>query len=86
MASMQNQIEAKLTEGLEPTQLEVVNKSHLHQGHMGDDGSGESHFHIRISSPVFLNQSKVARERMIYKALSVEMKQIHALSIDILSD
>ncbi|MAC57052.1 MAG: BolA family transcriptional regulator, partial [Novosphingobium sp.] len=42
-----------LTAALEPTQLDIINDSASHSGHMGDDGSGESHFTIVIESAKF---------------------------------
>lgn len=80
----QEKIEDKLTKALNPTVLRVLNESHLHAGHAGDDGSGESHFKIEISSDVFDGESRIARNRMVYNALGDEMKKIHALSIVIL--
>ena len=81
--TMEERITQKLNKALEPTHLKVINQSNLHQGHAGDDGSGESHFHIEIYSHAFEKKSRVARERLIYRALSEEMKIIHALSIKI---
>lgn len=79
--NMQERINAKLEEGFSPVTLNVINESHLHAGHAGDDGSGESHFRIEIESKSFNGVSRVARERMIHDALSDEIKIIHALSI-----
>ena len=79
--NMQERIQEKLQNALEPTKLEVINESHLHAGHAGDDGSGESHFSIKIESKDFNGVSRVARERMIHGALTEEIKLIHALSI-----
>lgn len=81
---MEEKIIEKLEAAFTPSHLVVKNKSHLHAGHAGDDGSGESHFHIEIQSHAFDGMSLVARERAIYDALSDEMKVIHALSIKIL--
>ena len=39
-----DEIHARLTAALAPTALEVINDSHHHAGHMGDDGTGESHW------------------------------------------
>jgi len=32
-----DQIKQKIEEAIEPTHLEVINQSHLHKGHAGDD-------------------------------------------------
>jgi BolA protein len=78
---MKERLEAKLRETLNPVSLEVKNDSHLHAGHGGDDGSGESHFSITVVSRAFEGQGKIMCHRMIYSILSEEMKKIHALSI-----
>ena len=79
--SMQERMNNKLEEAFSPISLQVVNESHLHSGHAGDDGSGESHFSIKIESKDFNGVSRVDRERMIHQVLSEEIKLIHALSI-----
>src|SRR3546814_3396501 len=63
------EITARLTQALTPTRLEVITNSAGHRGHAGDDGSGESHFTVIVESPVFEGQSRVARQRMVNKAL-----------------
>ncbi len=75
-------IAARLTAALAPTHLEVVNDSHHHAGHMGDDGTGESHFTVIVESPAFAGQSRVARQRAINAALAdLLATRIHALAI-----
>ena len=44
------EIAARLTAALAPTTLDVINDSAQHRGHMGDDGSGESHFTVEIET------------------------------------
>jgi len=80
--NMQDRIHQKLKAALSAkSQIEVINESHLHSGHAGDDGSGESHFSAKITSVSFNDLSRVARERMIFEILADEMKVIHALSL-----
>ncbi len=75
-------IAARLTEALAPTHLDVVNESALHAGHMGDDGSGESHFRVEIESPAFAGVSRVERQRRVNRALAELLAtRIHALAI-----
>ena len=80
-------IEAKiitrLTAALTPSRLLVVNESALHAGHMGDDGSGESHFRVEVESAAFTGLSRVARQRLVNRALDgmVAPGGIHALAI-----
>lgn len=81
---LERKIHEKLIAELQPEKLEVKNLSHLHQGHAGDDGSGESHFKIEILSEALNQKSYVARERAVYDVLSEEMQIIHALTIKFL--
>ncbi|WP_108262573.1 BolA family protein [Mangrovicoccus ximenensis] len=79
-----DQIRARLTEAFEPVELTVVNESHMHAGHAGDDGSGESHFRVAIAAPAFGEMTRVGRERAIHKALGKDlMGAIHALALEI---
>lgn len=76
------EITARLTADLSPTQLEVINDSAKHRGHMGDDGSGESHFTVVIESAAFVGKSRVERQRMVNRALGDLMEQrVHAMAI-----
>ncbi|KUF11794.1 BolA family protein [Pseudoponticoccus marisrubri] len=82
--SRAEEIRAKLQEAFAPETLEVRNDSARHAGHAGDDGSGESHFHVTIRAPGFAGQSRIARHRAVHAALGPELVgQIHALSLDI---
>jgi BolA protein len=80
------EIEAEMTRRLEaalsPSRLEVVNDSARHSGHMGDDGSGESHFTVTIESAAFAGASRVQRQRMVNAALGGLMEgRVHALAL-----
>ncbi|AML53248.1 BolA family protein [Falsihalocynthiibacter arcticus] len=82
--SIENEITAKLAAEFAPVALEVINESHLHAGHSGDDGSGESHFRVVIQSAAFTPMSRVARHRAVHTALGKDLvARIHALSLDI---
>ena len=71
-----------LTEALAPEHLAVINDSASHSGHMGDDGSGESHFTVEITSAKFAGVSRVMRQRMVNAALGdIPGQRVHALSI-----
>lgn len=79
---MEDIISAKLEKGLRPTVLKILNQSHLHKGHAGDNGSGESHFLVEVVSDSFCDLSRIARQRMIYELLQDELQgSLHALSI-----
>lgn len=75
-------IEARLASALSPTRLVVSNDSAQHRGHMGDDGSGESHFSVTVEAAAFAGKSRVERQRMINAALAdLLATRIHALAI-----
>lgn len=80
--TMQDRITERLRQALNPLTLEVVNDSHLHAGHHGSPGSGESHFRVVIVSATFAGLSRIDRHRIVNKALEAELKMgIHALAI-----
>ena len=72
----------KLHEAFLPESLEVVDESHLHEGHAGHRPGGETHFTVYIVSPAFEGKSRVERHRMINSALAAELSgSVHALAI-----
>ena len=80
--TVQQEIETLLRAALAPTRLNVINDSASHSGHMGDDGSGESHFTVVIESAQFTGKSRVERQRMVNRALGdIPGQRIHALAI-----
>ncbi len=75
----------KLSNKFAPSHLEVIDESSRHQGHAGSRPGGESHFRIRIASPV-LTGTRVAQHRAIMEALDAEIKGgVHALAIEVMS-
>ena len=80
--SLRARIEAKLIEQLSPYHLELINESHQHSV----PANSETHWRITVVSAAFEGQGLVARHRLIYSALSNEMRDgIHALSMDLMS-
>ena len=75
-------IRDRLEAAFQPQKLEVVNESHRHAGHAGDDGSGESHFHVLIRAAVLAPMGRVARHRVVFAALGDVTGRVHALSLD----
>lgn len=73
----------RLRAAFAPEVLEIVNESHLHAGHSGDDGSGESHFRLRIRAAALAQMSRVERHRAVIRALGDIPARIHALALDI---
>lgn len=82
--TLAGEIEANLRAAFDPTELNVINDSASHHGHSGDDGSGESHWHIIISSPAFDGMNRLARHRAIHTAIGPDViARIHALGIEV---
>ncbi len=82
---MKKRIEEKLREKLQPSFLEVKNNSNQHRGHLGDDGSGETHFAIVIAAEELQKLSKVAAHRKINEIIKNEFVEgLHALEIKLL--
>lgn len=80
--SVSSRIETALREALSPTRLEVVNDSGHHAGHMGDDGTGETHYTVAIESAAFEGLNRVARQRLVNRALADLLAgPVHALAI-----
>lgn len=75
-------IHDRLSGALAPVALVVANESAHHAGHMGDDGSGETHFRVEIVSAAFAGLSRVARQRLVNRALADLLAgPVHALAI-----
>lgn len=81
--TVKDDIEERLTAAFAPSVLEVVNESHRHAGHAGDDGTGESHFQITIRAEAFQPMSRVARHRAVHAALGDLNSRVHAIALDV---
>ena len=83
---LSEQIHARLTERLQPTELRVVDESSAHAGHMGANDSGQgTHMRVSIASPLFSGISRVQRHRLVYDALQDFIDQgLHALAIELI--
>jgi BolA family transcriptional regulator, general stress-responsive regulator len=76
------EMHALLTEAFAPTRLAIINDSAKHSGHMGDDGSGESHFTIEIEAEAFAAMNRLARQRAVIAALgNIVGERVHAVAI-----
>ena len=79
-------IEARLTSGLAPVTLDVLDESHLHAGHSGAREGGQTHYRIHIVSESFAGKGKVERHRMVYGLLKDELAAgVHALALKTLA-
>ncbi|MBC7478526.1 MAG: BolA family transcriptional regulator [Pseudorhodobacter sp.] len=81
--NIENEIEDRLTRAFSPTALLVVNESHRHAGHAGDDGSDASHFAIMIRANALAAMTRVARHRAVQAALGDLNQRVHAIALDI---
>ena len=82
MGPVEAEITARLTAALAPVALIVSNDSASHHGHSGDDGSGESHFSLTVTSAAFINKSRIERQRLVNHALGDLMQaRVHAMAI-----
>ena len=86
MTDLAQRMHDTLSTRLNPSHVEVLDESAAHAGHVGANGTGfGTHFRVRISSPLFTGQSRVARHRLVYDALQEFIDQgVHALAIEVL--
>ena len=82
--SIASQMTKKIEDALAPERLEIINESHLHAGHQeAFDGTGETHFRIRIVSSAFDGMPRLQRHRTINDLLGGELAEsVHALAIE----
>lgn len=82
MAQVQDEIKKRLQDRFQPTELNVEDESHLHEGHGGWREGGETHFRVTICSSAFNGKSRIDQHRMVNAALGDLMNNpIHALAI-----
>ena len=86
MGAILDAIHNKLMAQFRPARLEIEDDSARHHGHAGARPGGESHFNVTIEAEAFQGQSKVARQRMVYRALADELAgPVHALTVKALA-
>ena len=80
--SAKDDITKKLSEAFVPESLDVIDESHLHEGHMGHRPGGETHFRVHIVSLAFEGKSRIDRHRMVNTILAAELAgTVHALAV-----
>jgi BolA family transcriptional regulator, general stress-responsive regulator len=87
--TMHERIVARLTAGLDPLTLDIVDESDRHAGHAGirtgpghATGSGGTHYRVKIVSERFAGLNPVARHRLVYGLLPAEFADgLHALAL-----
>jgi BolA protein len=86
MGAIIDAIRDKLNAAFQPSRLEIEDDSARHSGHAGSRPGGESHFNVTIESAAFAGTPRVARQRMVYRALADELAgPVHALSVKALA-
>ncbi|MGG5887876.1 BolA family protein [Falsiroseomonas sp. HC035] len=86
MPNRATRITARLTERFAPAEVSVTDDSAQHAGHSGARPGGETHYSVRLVSPAFAGQSRVARYRAVHAALAEELETgLHALSLRLLT-
>jgi BolA protein len=82
MGAIFDAIHDKLTSAFSPSRLEIEDDSARHHGHAGARPGGESHFNVTIEAQAFFGENRVARQRMVYRALADELAgPVHALTV-----
>jgi len=80
-----SEVEGRLLAHFPGAELELVDETHLHAGHVGAQG-GASHFRLKIRHPCFSDLKRLERHRLVYHAVNDWMPaRIHALSVVALS-
>ncbi|WP_274025658.1 transcriptional regulator BolA [Vibrio parahaemolyticus] len=75
---IQEIIEKKLHNELQPSYLKVINESYMHNVPPGS----ESHFKVIVVSDLFAGQRLIGRHRQVHQILADELdNHIHALAI-----
>ena len=76
-----DQIQVHIRKSIDVEHMELINESIKHQGHIGDDGSGQTHFKAVIVSSTFEGVAKLERQRLINRAVkSLFGLGLHAFS------
>ncbi len=80
--TMKQTITERLHQAFTPARLDVVDESHLHEGHAGHREGGETHFRVHIVADAFAGKSRIDRHRLVNTALAAELAGgVHALAI-----
>lgn len=76
--STEQQIRNKIKKALDPTHLEILNESYMHNV----PPNSETHFKLVVVTDHFGGKSRIQRHKIINNLLALELsKKIHALSM-----
>ncbi|MCB1755249.1 MAG: BolA/IbaG family iron-sulfur metabolism protein [Gammaproteobacteria bacterium] len=79
----QQRISEKLRNGLQPSHLDVINESHMHNVPPGS----ESHFKVVVVADAFDGKLPLARHRLVNALLREELDGgVHALALHTMTD
>ena len=79
---LHKEVRTRLQRVLDLVSLELIDESHLHQGH----GAKGAHLRLIVVSSSFVNQSLIDRHRLVFSALEGLLPDvIHALSMQLYS-
>ncbi len=82
MMLMASLIEQALGENLNAAKVTLHDDSHKHAGHNPDAAKGGTHFRIKVVSPDFAGQSRLARQKLVMAALKPLFDRgLHAAAI-----
>jgi stress-induced morphogen len=80
LSSIQERIQSKLQNQLNPIWLSVANESHFHHQPISNKAP-ETHFKIEIVSSSFENLSLLKRHRLVNEIIKSELEEIKASSL-----
>ena len=84
MISIYDEIKKKINKEINPKNITLIDKSHLHKKHKSFD-INKFHFKIIIESKILKKMNKIQAHKKIFSILKEEMKnKIHALEIEII--
>lgn len=92
MGILVESIKGKLTDAFSPSQLEVIDQSHLHSGHGGaaehkaafpeKDMTAETHVHVVIQAEAFAGMNTLAKHRAVLAVVAEDVDRLHAFSLE----
>ena len=82
--SIQQKIIDLIQSQLQPDYFDCINVSHQHQGHSGDNGSGDTHFQLIVVSDQFEGRTRILRHKAVMDVISCLFEEgLHAASIKV---
>jgi len=86
METRADRIIAALRRAFPPAEVDILDDSHKHAHHAGARAEGQTHYTVRVVSPAFAGESRIARSRAVHAALASEFSTgLHALSLKLLT-